>query len=919
MMKMTKAVVLLTGILVLVVVGCGEDKANHGSGSAPLPEETSQVSYTLAPTTKYISAENEAAVLSVDEDGAAIVLDGDSALAASIEEGDVLMFGITSQTPNGLLRKVTARTNQGADVALGTGQATIPEAFEKLDLKIERPITYDDMRTYETTLEGLEISRYPLSFEGSAGDTYEVDFNGTVVYDHDGNLNTTDDQVIADGSISFTLGLTLEVETKYFSLERVKMGAAVSQEADLTFSTTLPALEFDKEIVVADLYFGAFAVGPVVITPNLELLIGANGELQAQVSMNVTESMSVSAGAIYQNGSWVPYSDFSSNWDFQPPTLSASARVKAYTGPRLNLMIYGVAGPYVQVDGYVELEADVNKTPWWELYVGLEAFLGIKGEIPILGTTYKLFNYQSGDLLDYRERLAEAETDPPCVPDCSGWECGNGGCPDQPNECGTCIDGWACEEGECVCQPDCSGLDCGPDLICGESCGKCDDGWACVGGECKCQPDCAGLECGTDPVCGESCGICNDGWTCQAGGCICQPDCSGLDCGPDPVCSEPCGICNDGWACEWGQCVEQETCGNGECDAGEDSASCPQDCMCIPDCTGLDCGPDPACGISCGTCGDGQTCQAGECVGETCVPDCTGVVCGDGGCSDQPYACGSCGGDQPCIEFSPSTVDFGQVVRGDTKTLSVDLVNCSSSLALEVTEITFGQEFGMSPTDEFLWEPQPSLPMVVAANESATLYLSYSPKLAETDSGYFLFHNNDPTQSEAKLDVKGVGVPPPIDDIGLHIEVVWDQENADVDLHLVKPGGQLFDCNDDCYFANPQPDWGEEGSWADDPFLDGDDIDGYGPEVVNVSVPMVGSYMVAAYYFSDSFEGEVGGPTSAVISIYSYGDLVGEFGPVLLTDTGKTWEVCWVDWPLGEITEIGSVYDEPDTPFCLPW
>jgi len=46
----------------------------------------------------------------------------------------------------------------------------------------------------------------------------------------------------------------------------------------------------------------------------------------------------------------------------------------------------------------------------------------------------------------------------PCTPICDGKQCGEGGCPDQPDACGTCTGGEACQQGLCVssgCWPDC--------------------------------------------------------------------------------------------------------------------------------------------------------------------------------------------------------------------------------------------------------------------------------------------------------------------------------------------------------------------------------------------------------------------------------------------------------------------------------
>ncbi|MBI5481205.1 MAG: hypothetical protein HY906_20270 [Deltaproteobacteria bacterium] len=98
----------------------------------------------------------------------------------------------------------------------------------------------------------------------------------------------------------------------------------------------------------------------------------------------------------------------------------------------------------------------------------------------------------------------------------------------------------------------------------------------------------------------------------------CTPDCSGRQCGPDPRCGTSCGTCPSGDSCD----------GAGHCQT-----------PCTPDCSGRECGPDPSCGTSCGTCGTGSTCgAAGQC--GPCIPDCSANVCGpDPACG---LSCGVC-------------------------------------------------------------------------------------------------------------------------------------------------------------------------------------------------------------------------------------------------------------------------------------
>jgi len=113
------------------------------------------------------------------------------------------------------------------------------------------------------------------------------------------------------------------------------------------------------------------------------------------------------------------------------------------------------------------------------------------------------------------------------------------------------------------------------------------------------------VECTGDNHCSDPTPVCDTAnKVCVSG--PCTQDCSGIDCGNDPICGLSCGIC-----------TPPDNCVNGLC-------------LCLLDCIGKDCGGD-GCGGSCGTCPDGQNCENGVCKsggGGPCI--CSG--------------CGSCGG-----------------------------------------------------------------------------------------------------------------------------------------------------------------------------------------------------------------------------------------------------------------------------------
>ncbi len=87
---------------------------------------------------------------------------------------------------------------------------------------------------------------------------------------------------------------------------------------------------------------------------------------------------------------------------------------------------------------------------------------------------------------------------------------------------------------------------------------------------------------------------------------------------------------------------------------------------------------------------------------------------------------------------------------------------------------------------------------------------------------------------------------------GLRIEMFWDSDGTDMDTHLLNPGARRWYNDDDCYYANctgGRLEWGDPGA-DDNPSLDIDDTDGFGPENINIDEPENGTYRVGVEAYS---------------------------------------------------------------------
>ncbi|MFW6049968.1 MAG: PKD domain-containing protein [Myxococcota bacterium] len=138
---------------------------------------------------------------------------------------------------------------------------------------------------------------------------------------------------------------------------------------------------------------------------------------------------------------------------------------------------------------------------------------------------------------------------------------------------------------------------------------------------------------------------------------------------------------------------------------------------------------------------------------------------------------------------------------------------------------------------------------------------------------------------------------------GLRVEIYWNGppdrscgtprvpgcDATDVDVHLLRPGREAwFDDDGDCYWFNCNAMQGHRLNWftparEDDPRLDLDDVEGFGPENINIDEPAAGVYRVGV----DFWDGDGSTTADVVVNIYcsaGSSEPVASFGPVTLRD-----------------------------------
>jgi len=145
----------------------------------------------------------------------------------------------------------------------------------------------------------------------------------------------------------------------------------------------------------------------------------------------------------------------------------------------------------------------------------------------------------------------------------------------------------------------------------------------------------------------------------------------------------------------------------------------------------------------------------------------------------------------------------------------------------------------------------------------------------------------------------------------LVVDLYWDVPATDVDLHLLAPHGEYW-TETDCYYGNPNPDWGIEGASIDDP-LYGEDDDNGGDETnpaqeqVAIQGPAEGTYTVVVSYHSDR---ETDQTVSPWVEVTMAGQQLGDRmdAPQALEEH-QVWIVAEIEMPELEVTVVDEITD----------
>lgn len=237
------------------------------------------------------------------------------------------------------------------------------------------------------------------------------------------------------------------------------------------------------------------------------------------------------------------------------------------------------------------------------------------------------------------------------------------------------------------------------------------------------------------------------------------------------------------------------------------------------------------------------------------------------------------------LECSPVFHDFGQKIRGQIDRASVRCTAVDGVVRLAAIGFDVGSSrfFGA--------EGAPSAGTLIPDGQSVFFHINFVaqglPKVHE--ASFVLTPEGGGVAST--LFFRAEVVAPPVADTQVSVRLEWDTLGTDLDLHFVRGDRQPFDSLNDCFFRQKNPDWGVLGDPIDDPYLDRDDTNGFGPEDMNLALARETRYNVYVHFY----RAPVGGrPSIASVSINLFGTEVAVPSRQLV-GCGESWYVGRID------------------------
>lgn len=357
--------------MVTGVAGCGG--GGNTSGSSPfenkavISNDTVQIDTDVA--SKIVAFSNFSSAIPGQQK---MIFAGSSPQITSLQVGQPILIGVTPETPNGFIGKVSSVENDlSGNAVVITEPAALNEVFETLSVKFRSSLTRKTVASVVSKYSKRSITQKMTNLLESISDS------GTFTHTFD---LSPDPNIKHDVTIGLTSDYSLDIDIKDYTVNSLNFSAApvvtLTDDIGAKAKITLPSVE--KTLAVIKGTSVPIPGTPLVIVPMFTLYFNASGKIEAAASISTTREVQYSASMSYNGVTWDKSVQIIADRKFTGHEIKAAAHVQAVLSPQLDLLINGMAGPFARFDFTGKVTVAPCSDPWLIAEAGATASIGAR-------------------------------------------------------------------------------------------------------------------------------------------------------------------------------------------------------------------------------------------------------------------------------------------------------------------------------------------------------------------------------------------------------------------------------------------------------------------------------------------------------------------------------------------------------------
>ena len=294
----------------------------------------------------------------------------------NITEKSIMVMGVSEKTPYGSLRKVNSLQTNGTDIIITTSDAQLNDAIKEGTIKIKEKLLEKDFKL-KSKVEGAIVKGPDKSFDGLAVtlDNLEIFKDGTKI----AKLN---------GAIGISPEIDITIEIQFNNIKGINIVTTLNKIDEVSVSSNT-AFNGENEIVAAEFIHSPMNIDSLVIVPEVNIICGFKGTVSGEVSSGVRQDRVITSKMDYVNSRWFgdPFTHTES-FDFIIPQITENSDLQIFSGPEINIRLFGVPVQTIKATGFYSLKADRTVSPFWKLFIGNDGQNIVKRDILGLNEDY---------------------------------------------------------------------------------------------------------------------------------------------------------------------------------------------------------------------------------------------------------------------------------------------------------------------------------------------------------------------------------------------------------------------------------------------------------------------------------------------------------------------------------------------------